>query len=229
MILGAGLWALAAGLPAAAAPACPAATAATLERLFGADCPDCWAQDSAAGSRPARPSTAWVFDWIVPAGPDAPLSAGALPEAAERLQRLGPGGPPAGAETRLARQPARRAGSITGLRVQSGPAWNGYFGLEWRLPAAARQRLPAGSSGWLALVERVPAGSDGTPVARHLVRSVAGPLPVDAPGARLGRQPLSHLRALRWPAGTEPTRLQARAWIEGPDGTILAVAADQCR
>ena len=222
LILGAGLCALAAALPAAAKPACPAAGAATLERLFGADCPDCWAQAQAGGS--AAPG--WVFDWIVPAGPDAALAAGALPESAERLQRLGLGAPSAGATPRLALQPAHRAGSTPALRVQSGPAWNGYFGLELRLPASARSRLPAGSTGWLALVERVPAGSDGTPVARDLVRSVAGPLALD--GLRAG-QPLSHLRALRWPASAEPTRLQARAWIEAPDGTILAVAADQCR
>ena len=230
MILEAGLCALAAALPAAAAPACAAAGAATLERLFSADCPGCWAQAGAAGSHPAQPSTGWVFDWIVPAGADAALSAGALPESAERLQRLGPGGPSVGtgtgAATRLARQPARRAGSSAGLRVQSGPAWNGYFGLELQLPGVARSRLPAGSTGWLALVERVPAGSDGTPVARDLVRSVAGPLALDGPRAG---QPLTHLRALRWPASAEPTRLQARAWIEAPDGTILAVAADQCR
>ena len=228
MILGAGLCALAAALPAAAVSACPAASAATLERLFSADCPDCWAQYSAAGSRPATPSPGWVFDWIVPAGSDAALAAGALPESAERLQRLGLGGPSvgAGATPQLALQPARRAGSTPALRVQSGPAWNGYFGLELRLPAGARSRLPAGSTGWLALVERVPAGSDGTPVARDLVRSVAGPLALDAAPAG---QALTHLRALRWPASAEPTRLQARAWIEAPDGTILAVAADQCR
>ena len=226
LILGAGLWALAAALPVAAKQACPAASAATLERLFSADCPDCWAQYSAAGSRPATPSPGWVFDWIVPAGSDAALAAGALPESAERLQRLGLGAPSAGATPRLALQPAHRAGSTPALRVQSGPAWNGYFGLELRLPASARSRLPAGSTGWLALVERVPAGSDGTPVARDLVRSVAGPLALD--GLRAG-QPLTHLRALRWPPSAEPTRLQARAWIEAPDGTILAVAADQCR
>ena len=226
LILGAGLLLPWLALPAAAAPACPEAHAAVLERLFSADCPDCWAQAGAAGNRPVTPAPGWVFDWIVPASADAALSAGALPESAERLQRLGLGAPPAGAGTRLALQPARRAGSSPGLRVQSGPAWNGYFGLELQLPASARSRLPAASTGWLALVERVPAGSDGTPVARDLVRSVAGPLALD--GLRAG-QPLTHLRALRWPPSAEPTRLQARAWIEAPDGTILAVAADQCR
>ena len=213
--------------PATAAPACPPAHAPVLERLISAACADCWSQ-APAQPKPA-PAQAWVFDWIVPAASDAPLAAAALLESAERAGRLGH---LAGTLPAQALQPARRAGAGAGLKVGSGPAWNGYFGLEFRLPAGARQRLPAGSTGWLALVEQVRAGSDGTPVARALVRSVAGPLPLHALGAPAGaaaNQPLTHLRALRWPAGAEPTRLQARAWIEGPDGTILAVAADPCR
>ena len=70
------------------------------------------------------------------------------------------------------------------------------------------------------------AGSDGTPIARSLLRSVAGPLPL---GTLQPGKTMTHLRALRWPASAEPTRLQARAWIEGPDGRLLAVAADACR
>ena len=122
-----------------------------------------------------------------------------------------------------------------GERLAGRPGLERLFGLELQVPAAASSRLPAGSSGWLALVEPVPAGSDGTPVARALVRTVAGPLALDAapPDQALIRRirptGVTHLRALRWPAGAEPTRLQARAWIEGPDGTILAVAADHCR
>ena len=199
-----------------------------LERLFSADCADCWGLAQAAGGTASEPASRWLFDWIVPAGADAPLAAGALPESAERLLRLGRAGPQ-GAADALPRQvlrATRQALPAAGLRVVSGPAWSGYFGLELRLASAKPSRLPAGSTGWLALVEQVPAGSDGTPVARSLVRSVAGPLALPAgPPSK----PLTHLRALRWPAGAEPTRLQARAWIEGPDGTILAVAADQCR
>ena len=98
--------------------------------------------------------------------------------------------------------------------------------MQLTLQIDPRTALPAGSSAWLALVEQVSAGSDGTPIARSLLRSVAGPLPLASlqPG-----KPLTHLRALRWPASAEPTRLQARAWIEAPDGRLLAVAADQCR
>ena len=117
---------------------------------------------------------------------------------------------------------------LAGLRIKasSGPAWQGYFGVQLTLQTSPRTALPTGSTAWLALVEQVDAGSDGTPVARSLLRSVAGPLPLSTlqPG-----KPMTHLRALRWPTSAEPTRLQARAWIEGPDGRLLAVAADACR
>ena len=107
------------------------------------------------------------------------------------------------------------------LQVQSGPAWNGYFGLQ----LDARGALPAGSTGWLALVELLPAGSEGSKVERQLLRSVAGPFPLDAARSPRG---VRHLRALRWPETAQPTRLQARGWIEAPDGRLLAVASDSC-
>ena len=242
-MLGAGLW-LAASGPASlwAAPAagprlapqaaCPPSGAAVLERLFSADCADCWA--NATGRAPAKtgPQRRWVFDWILPADAGAPLAAGALPESAERATRGSLAGLTAGQASERHQAPRTLPAGLQ-LRASSGPAWQGYFGVQLSLRRTANTPLPAGSTGWVALVELVAAGSDGTAVDRALVRSVAGPLPLDAPGAQRSslpaNQPLTHLRALRWPAGAEPTRLQARAWIEGPDGTILAVAADQCR
>ena len=227
LILEAGLVAglLSVDLPAAAAPACPPLQAAVVEAYFSADCGDCWS----APPGPAAAANSWRFDWISPGGDGAPLAAGALPEAAERALRMGlaPATSPAPAGRHAAGKP------LPGLRlrVESGPAWQGYFGLQLTVSAARNTTLPTGASAWLALVERVPAGSDGTPIARALVRSVAGPLPLDAlqPGkAMIPLTRLTHLRALRWPASAEPTRLQARAWIEAPDGRLLAVAADSC-
>ena len=241
MILEAGRWLRAAVLPltlawvcngviaAQSAPkapngpgtACPSARAATLERLFSADCADCW---SAPGNAQPGP-TPWRFDWITPGADGAPLAAGALPEAADRVARLGfelPGASQTLQQSRAAAPP------LAGLQIKasSGPAWQGYFGVQLTLQTTSAAALPAGSTAWLALVEQVSAGSDGTPVARSLLRSVAGPLPLNTLQAG---KPITHLRALRWPASAEPTRLQARAWIEGPDGRLLAVAADACR
>ena len=179
---------------------------------MAADCADCW---SAPAARPAVPG--WRLDWITPAAADAPLAAAALPESRERADR-------ATAAPAVAPRPAALR-----MTVVSGPAWNGYFGLQMTLQQARagsnRAGLPAGSTAWLALVELLPAGSEGSPVPRALVRSVAGPLPLTEPAPG---QPASHLRALRWPDGARPDRLQARAWIEAPTGQVLLMAADRC-
>lgn len=199
------------GKPRAAAPSCPASGAAVVEHFIPADCTGCWA---AAAPVPAG---AWRFDWIVPGADDAPLDAAALPDATERLQRLGL----PGANLHLQ---APRALSGLRLTVGAGPAWQGYFGLQLSL----RQRgaaLPAGATGWLALVEVLPPGSEANGGLRMLVRSVAGPLPLDGAARQAG---VTHLRALRWPTGAKPERLQARAWIEDGAGRLMAVAANRC-
>lgn len=223
--------ALAAGTPARARPAaaCPAAAAALAERFIAADCPECWA--AAAGGDAATSGTRrrWALDWLLPRGAEAPMAAAALPEATERGLRAGlidPASPPgAGPRQVHIERPALPARPGLALRVVSGPAWQGYFGLQLHVAISAATRLPAGSTAWLALVEQIPAGQEGTAQPRALVRSLAGPLPLHAlrPG-----QPLGHLQALRWPEGAQPTRLQARGWLEAPDGRVIAMAADRC-
>lgn len=226
-ILGAGLLAAATALaasepPAAAAPAttCPAAQAPLAEAFIAADCADCWASAAATGARAT--AAAWRLDWIIPTTADAPMAAAALPEAAERALRVG-SMPGPGRQLQTQRGVTSPLRGLQ-LKVVSGPAWQGYIGLELSLRQSARHALPAGSTAWLALIEQVDAGSEGTAIARALVRNVAGPLPLDGSAGRA----LKHLRALRWPTTALPERLRARAWIEGPGGEVLAVAADRC-
>ena len=201
----------------ATTPACPRAGAAVVERFISADCADCWSAADAASAPPG----AWWFDWIAstPAGSEAALAAAASTDAQERAQRAG-GPSPTGAQMLTVRGQLPRSAGLK-LSVQSGPAWNGYFGLRLE----ARGRVPAGSSAWLALVELIPANAEGSVAERQLVRSVAGPLPLDT--LRTDRS-MSHLQALRWPETAQPTRLQARGWIEGSDGALLAIASDRC-
>ena len=200
--------------------ACPGPGATLVEQFIAADCPGCWAGHPSA----AAAVRGWQLDWITPAGDHAPLAAAALPEAVDRLQRAA-----LPAATASAARVQRRAGLPPrpglSLRVAAGPAWQGYFGLQLSLPPTPRQAWPAGTTAWLALVESLPAGSEGNAAPRALVRSVAGPLPLDAakPGQRL-----THLRALRWTESAKPERLQARAWLEAPDGRVLAMVADRC-
>jgi hypothetical protein len=75
-------------LPGVAAQ-CPAHASAVVEHFMGADCLGCWkATPPAPGAGPVD-DTQWSMDWIAPAGDAAAMAPGALPEAAERLARLG--------------------------------------------------------------------------------------------------------------------------------------------
>lgn len=216
---GAGLLAGAA-FGVAALAACPGPGAALVEKFIAADCAGCWAGQSPV----AVAARGWQLEWITPTGDDAPLAAVALPDAADRLQRAALLAPTASA-AQVHRRTALQARPGLSLRVVAGPAWQGYVGLQLSLLPPARPAWPAGTTAWLALVELLPAGSEGNAAPRALVRSVAGPLPLDTaqPGQRL-----TYLRALRWPETAKPERLQARAWMEAPDGRVLAMAADRC-
>lgn len=185
---------------AAAAPPCPPAPTRLLERAIPADCLSCWqALDDA-------PSRTLVLDWIVPSADEGDLSVAALPEAAERFPD--------------ARTPARREQPLappkgTRLEVSSGLAWNGYVGLSFVLRAPAKAPWPADAAGYVALVERIPAGTDGSTSARQLVRAVAGPLSLQRPP---GKAPLQHLVAVRLPANGEPGRFAAAGWVDSGSG-----------
>lgn len=203
--------------------ACPAPQAAVLERYVSADCADCTKTPPSASATvsapPAATAKVWLFDWVVPGTETAPLAASALTEARDRALRGG-GPAPTGPQTLLRRQPAAPPSRLR-LQVQSGPAWSGYLGVQFSLRGAA----PAGASGWLALVELLPAGSEGGDTARQLVRAVAGPLSLKASA---GRAPIVHLQAMRWPASAQIERLQARAWVEDAQGQMLAVTEERC-
>lgn len=188
-----------------------------VERFISADCADCWTR----APRESATSDDWLFDWIVPAtrGDEAALSSAAPTEARDRVAR-GTGSTLADGQETARRTALRRLPGLQ-LRVTAGPAWNGYFALQFDAKGSA----PRGSNGWLALVEIVPEGTDGTPVVRHLVRAVAGPINLHA--LRPGR-PVRTLQAMRWPETAKPERLRARAWIEAADGRVIAVTAERC-
>jgi hypothetical protein len=215
--LAVGACVLVATVAAAAPPACrPAAPTRLVERFVPADCERCWSEAAPF----TRAAGALVLDWITPAGDDAPMAAGALPDAAARAGNM-PAGRTAVHETRL--HPSDHAK----LRIVDGPAWNGYIGL--RLLVTRRGGLPSGAVAYAALVEHVPAGSDGSGVERQLVRALVGPMGLD----ELRSEPtIEHLRAVAMPAGSRADRLASVAWIQAPDGRALTAAVSppaECR
>lgn len=207
-------------LPASAKP--PVAANACLspppqqvvEVFMSADCDACWAR--AAGEAPS--ARVLRLDWIVPGrdSEEGALAVAAVSEAADRLKAALPPQDPLVQRQALSAPPAGFA-----MSVQSGLAWNGYLGLQLKLQRKGGRALPPDASGWLALVERVAAGEDGTPVARQLVRNVIGPLPLEFTA---GSRSVQHLRAVTLPPNSHAERLAAVGWIARPDGQVLMAA-----
>jgi hypothetical protein len=197
---------------------------ALLERFINADCADCWRD---AGTLQASPGSA-VLDWVLPGaqGEDAPLSAVARRDGLERLEALNltlPGGK-AQRSVRVTRPPGYR------LRVAHGVAFNGYLGVSIEFkrvgassPSAKDSPLNWPLTGWLALVETLPAGTEGSPVERQLVRGL-----FRADWDR--RQPGAvQSRSMAVSEGVNPERLSLVGWVENARGQLLAVAQSRCQ
>lgn len=201
---------------------------ALYERFISADCADCWRNPSFAPG-----ASAAVLDWIAPgrAGDEAPLSATARTDALTRLDAMGRPLPTT-TDVHVAPVAQRLPGR---LRVSFGPAVNDYVGTS----ASYLGALPAGASEgwtlWLALVEQIPAGVEGTPVRRNLVRNLFQRTWIM--DDQLSKKELFNLpRTTRWierPAmylapGTNPERLALIGWMENSKGQVVATARAEC-
>ena len=173
---------------------------------------------------PISPSE-WSLDWITPGADDAAMAAGALPEAAERLGRVG-----ADLPARLASAPAAfdAMTAVTGASarrrfyVHSSLPHEGYMGVQLHATGV----WPAGSTAWVGLVELIPVGTRDTVIPRRLVRVLVGPLKLPAgPGAKNAVAPLY---GLRWPENAHADQLVATAWVEDAGGRITQMASDRC-
>jgi hypothetical protein len=204
---------------------CPARATLLVEHFIGADCLECWqAAPPGLGAMPVGPNE-WSLDWIAPTADDAAMAPGALPEAGERLARVN-----ADLPARLAGAPSAfdsvtalsRTASRRRFSVHSSLPHNGYMGVQMHATGV----WPAGSSGWIALVELIDPGVRGTRIARRLVRVLVGPVKLPAgPGARNAVAPLY---GLRWPENAHPENLVATAWVEDAAGRITQIATDRC-
>ena len=202
---------------------------ALFERFVSADCESCWADK--ATPAPTAPGTL-VLDWIVPGtqGDDAPLSAAATRDALARLAALGRTAPTA---TDVNTAPVQGVKGSR-LRVSHGPAFNDYLGASIAFspvptrgaPPAAR---PDAGGFYLLLVESIPAGAEGSPVARHLVRNVYQ-RSLDNPqtlskGERSGWR---DSRPIYIPEGAKTDRLRLVGWVQDQDGRIIDAAQSRC-
>ncbi len=195
---------------------------ALMERFINADCEACWRDTS---TRPAE-SGQLVLDWVLPGskGDDAPLSAVASRDGLKRLQSLGRDVP------QTASDDTHRVTGLSGsrLRVARGLALSAYVGASIEL-----KPLPASANGqqwtaWLALVESLPKGTEGSPVARNLVRNL---VQVDWNGSMATAQAQKRFfesRVMSVASGAKPERLSVIGWVQNSRGEVLVAAQSRC-
>jgi hypothetical protein len=207
-------------LPLAAQALCTsdgvAQPAAVLERFVNADCAACW-RDPAT---PKAPPGTFAIDWVVPGskGENAPLSAAAHEDALERIYFLHHKAPDqANALT------TERNGDGVPVRVAQGEAFNDYIGTSIELKDPGREAWRP----WLLLVERLPAGAEGSPVPRNVVRNVFRP-DWGRPAARApGRA--AEARPMQIREGAKPDRLRLVAVLHDGRGRIRGITHTECR
>lgn len=210
---------------------------AVFERFINADCEACWSD--AATPAPSAASGALLLDWIVPAasGDEAPLSAAATNDALVRLQALGRK-VPATTDVHIT---AVAPSAIGKLRVAHGLPLGDYIGTAIALTpaltpartASVQTRLQGGLNYHLALVESVPAGTDGTAVPRRIVRNLLEGVWADTdprPTAQTARQwRWMEARPMNVPASAQAERLSMVGWVDDAQGRIVAAAQSVCR
>lgn len=196
-----------------------AAPRALLERFLSADCAACW---QAGETRRAQAGDA-VLDWVLPGrdGDNAPLSAVARLDGrwrAEALKRP--------VETLASHHAIRRPQARQVLRVAHGLAFNGYVGVSLRVSPDAS----LGPRPWtarLALIEKLPAGTEGSPVARNLIRNSLERA-WDGQTLLSKKELLQESRVMAVPEGASPERLALLGWLEDARGRVRAIAVADC-
>ena len=193
-----------------------------MERFINADCSDCWTDPTTPKPR----ANEIALDWVIPGnqGDDAPLSAVATRDALARLEALKESVPE---KTRTAIRAVKGVRG-TRLRVAHGLPVADYLGASIELkpiPASAKQPWTA----WLALVETLPAGTEGSPVERNLVRNML---------QRIwdGRKQLLkdeqnrffETRSMNIAPAANPDRLRVIGWVEDEKGQVLTAAQSRC-
>lgn len=194
-----------------------------LERFINANCDTCWAD-------PATPQAAAgqvALDWVVPGdkGSDAPLSAVAAREGLQRLEALRQAVP---AQSLANTSPVKAIKGAT-LRVAHGLPLSGYLGTSIELkpiPAAAKGRQ---WTAWLALVETLPSGTEGSPVERNLIRNV---LQTNWDGrkqlSKTEQNRFFDARSMSIAEGANPDRMRVVGWVENEKGEMVAAAQSRC-
>ena len=196
---------------------------AVYERFINADCATCWV--SAPSHVPG--TSALIVDWVVPGnlGDDSPLSAAATRDALTRLQEL-KRSIPEQTDSHIT-DIERPAAASAQLRVAEGPAFNDYVGTG--ISFAHRGSGAASYQFTLLLVESIPAGVEGSPVPRNLVRNSLQGTWHKNNGRTNVPNAWTESRPMRIPDGAQPERLSLVGWVQDAQGRVMAAAQSVCR
>ena len=201
---------------------------ALLERFTNANCDGCWKDPATPAPQPSQ----MALDWVLPGsrGDDAPLSAVASRDGVNRLEVLGVALPDkATSSAHIINKPKLKSSS---LRVAHGLALSGYVGVSIELKAnlatTARQyQQPL--TAWLVMVESVPEGTEGTSVARNLVRNALQVnWNVRDKLSKKERSRFFESRVMSVAQGVQPDHLRVMGWVEDAKGKVLAAAQSGC-
>ncbi len=200
-----------------------AAPKVLFERFTSADCESCWSD----ASTPLAPRGALTLDWIVPGrqGDEAALAGAASRDALMRLNALNHDRP----DTLRSEEIKVHGWPGATLRVAHGPALGGYVGASIELTLPAAQQPPTPLQAWLVLVETLPAGFEGSPVPRNLVRNVFQPA-WNLRDALSNSEQLSfkEIRPLNIPEGAKSERLRVVGWMQDASGRVSIAAESIC-
>ncbi len=198
-----------------------------LERFINADCAQCWSDTATTAAGPRT----LALDWVLPGGKgeDAPLSAVAIRDALTRIEALDLS-PQAGSWERAhpvagSQVQEKRRASAYRLRISHGVAFNGYVGVSIELKPLPKQsptRQDGPWTAWLALVESLPAGAEGSPAARQLVRNL-----MVVPWSRQQAGGLER-RSMALPEGSNPERISLIGWVEDKRGHVQVAVQSHC-
>jgi hypothetical protein len=182
----------------------------------------------------AVPADTLVLDWIVPAasGDEAPLSAAATRDALVRLDLIDGLGQP---QAKLGHPwlhmvpktvDKRFTTPLNPLRITLEPGLPGYANTTLTLQPLPKRGI---WTVWLILVERIPAGTDGTPVERFVVRNTfKRTLDAGITLSKKERTQLFEARAMAYPEGAKAERLGVMGWVEDEEGRISAISQAIC-
>jgi len=184
---------------------------ALLERFINADCETCWADRQT----PEPAAGTLAIDWVAQGsrGDDAPLSTVATVDASARLEAIGKQAP---AKSSSAFK--QRAPDALKVRVAHGLPVADYIGTSIELRGGGKGPFTA----WLLLVETLPAGTEGSPVERNLVRNAFVTEWKDAAPRH------NELRPMRIADGVKPSRLRVVGWVEDAKGNVRGIAQSRC-